>query len=217
MKLIEIDPRELSHNPWNSNIVSPENMVKLEESLRRNGWVKPALARQTNKGFEILGGQHRVEAAIALGHESVPIINLGEMTDLKAKEIGLIDNARYGSDDAISLAEILEEISVDTNASIFLPFDESDLASLGTDMDVDIDDLLDESNDDDESEIRPDKKTARTHAVMRFKIPVEDEDDVSDLFSAIQREQDFTSGDSLSNAGDALVWVAHKLKSEGLS
>ena len=204
MKLLNIDPKDLSPNPWNTNQVDPDNMERLSASLERHGWVKPALVRETALGFQILGGQHRVEAAIDLGHDTVPVINLGDISDVKAKEIGLIDNARYGQDDALELAELLTDLGGPDALAVFLPIGEEDLANLATEIDdEDIDDLL--NGDDEPSEKQ--EKPKKTHQIMRFKIPVADADEVQDFFEKIMDNQDFTEADSLTNAGDALLHV----------
>ena len=211
MKLLHSDPRSLSPNPWNPNHVSPEGMERLTESLRRHGWVKPAIVRETDTGLEILGGQHRVEAAIYLGHTEVPTLNLGRLTDERAKEIGLIDNARYGTDDADALAAIIKEIGKDV-ASEFLPFSDAELAALAVDIDVDdIDDLIDGVDDAGSEDEKPERKP-KTHTVMRFKVSVEDEDLIRELIEEIKMEQGFVEDDDLTNAGDALVHLAKQLK-----
>lgn len=210
MNLLQLNPDLLDPNPWNTNSVGPENMEKLCASLERNGWVRPVLARQLEDGrYQILGGQHRVEAARSLGHDTVPVIVLSDVSERKAKEIGLIDNARYGEDDAIGLAELLNELG-GREVADFLPLGDADLAALGTEIsDDDIDSLL---NEDDQPD--PDDKPARpakTHDVMRFKVPLGDADDVREVIEQIMKEQGFTGDDSLTNAGDALVWMVRNM------
>lgn len=213
MNLIHTDPRTLSPNPWNPNHVSPEGMERLTESLRRHGWVKPALVRETETGLEILGGQHRIEASIVLGNETVPVLNLGRLSDERAKEIGLIDNARYGSDDADELAAIIKDLGGSDVIAEFLPFSDAELASLATDVDVDdIDDMIDGTHDAvGEPEEKPERQP-KTHTIMRFKISIQDEDLVRELIEEIKQEQEFVEEDDLTNAGDALVYLAQQMK-----
>ncbi|MBV6634384.1 MAG: ParB N-terminal domain-containing protein [Mameliella sp.] len=209
-----IDPRALSPNPWNSNHVSPEGMERLTESLRRHGWVRPIIVRETDAGYEILGGQHRVEAALVLGHEEVPVYSLGRISDERAKEVGLIDNARYGSDDADELASIIRDIGGKEIAAEFLPFSEAELATLATDIELDdIDDMIDGTDEDHAGSgaETPERKT-KTHSVMRFKVSVADEDLVRELIEEVKQEQGFVGDDDLTNAGDALIYIAQQLK-----
>lgn len=210
MDFLHIDPRELFQNPWNTNVVAPSEMEKLKASLSRHGWVRPVMVRETDFGHEILGGQHRVEAAIELGHETVPVVNLGRISDQKAKEVGLIDNARYGQDDALGLAELLKDLGGAKAMAEFLPIGDEELASLSTDFDDDdIEDLL---NDDEGDEDAPEpSKPTKTHQIMRFKVPLSDADNVTDFFERVMREQGFDEADSLTNAGDALVWLVNDM------
>lgn len=207
----DVDPRDLKPNPWNTNVVNPENMLKLATSLERFGWVRPILTRSLPDGsLEILGGEHRAETAISLGHETVPVIILDGIDDRRAKEIGLIDNARYGADDATGLASLLEELG-GHDVVAYLPFSDEELATLTTTIDIDLDSLGFEK-----PEAEPDdKRPPKTHTVMRFKVPIEDADDVANLISRIQSEQGFTESDSLTNAGDALTWLSDSYSKGG--
>ena len=45
------------------------------------------------------------------------------------------------------------------------------------------------------------------YQVMRFKVPVDDADFVRGVIDGICERQGFISSDSLTNAGDALVWL----------
>ena len=116
---------DLFPNPWNTNVVSPENQSKIEESIKRFGMFKPLVVRTLSDGrLEILGGQHRWEAAKALGIEQVEVVDLGEIDDKKAKEISLVDNGRYGVDDGLRLSELLRELG---DVEEYLPYSEADL------------------------------------------------------------------------------------------
>lgn len=150
MDLQQISPHDLRPNPWNTNSVPPDAMEKLVASLERHGWVKPVLARRSGAGLEILGGQHRVEAAKQLGHDTVPVIILEGVTDNRAKEIGLIDNARYGEDDANGLAALLEELGGVFEMAEFLPIGDVEMAALSTTIDDDeIENLLKDTPEED--------------------------------------------------------------------
>src|SRR5574343_554781 len=94
-----ISPGELEPNPWNTNTMDAETEKKIEASLKRLGFFRPIVVRTLPSGeLQILGGEHRWRKAIELGFDEVPIVDLGTISDDKAKEIGLADNARYGHD-----------------------------------------------------------------------------------------------------------------------
>lgn len=203
--------RQLRKNPWNSNQVSAENEAKIRESIKRNGIFKPIIVRQVpgQGGYEIIGGEHRWEQAVELGFSDVPVVNLGEIDDRQAKEIGVIDNARYGIDDALSLGEILKEIGVD-DLQDFLPYGDTDLSAIFSASDIALDDLeIDESfektADPEQEDDKPAEKPTKTHTVMRFKLSLGDAERLTALISRTQKEQGLTTADDLTNAGDALV------------
>ena len=112
IKVETLAPERLSPNPWNTNVVSPENQQKLNASIKRFGMFKPIVVREIDGTLEIIGGQHRWEAAVEMKLPEVPVVNLGRITDKKAKEISLVDNGRYGADDTLQLAELLDDIGV---------------------------------------------------------------------------------------------------------
>lgn len=211
---------QLRPNPYNSNRVTAENEKKIRESIRRNGLFKPIIVREidTQAGYEIVGGEHRWEQAQALGHTEIPIVNLGKIDDKRAKEIGLLDNARYGADDTLSLASILKEIGDPDEIQSFLPYGDTDLSALFSATSIDLDELIvpqDElKNAAPEPELdAPAPKLAKTHTLMRFKISLGDAERLTALIARTQKEQGLTTADDLTNAGDALV---HLLTTAGL-
>lgn len=212
IKVETLAPDRLHPNPWNTNVVSPENQAKLEQSVKRLGMFKPIVVRVRDDGeLEIIGGQHRWEAAKALGLKEVPVVNLGVTSDKKAKEIGLVDNGRYGADDTLQLAELLDELGVSSEElASFMPYSESDFASIFSSVSISLDDL--DLPDDVESPKAASPKAVQTHQVMRFKVPVDDVAKITDMIERTMKEQRYTDEDSLSNAGNALVHLLSRLE-----
>lgn len=216
-----LDPTKVRPSPWNANVVSHENEEKLRASIERHGMFKPILVRvyvDASTGEETLqciGGWHRCEQAIELGYSEVPAINLGAISDEKAKEISLADNARYGIDDTLKLSEILGDLDTGALEDI-LPWTSRDIAALTASLSVDIDNLeLDEPvipDADDE----PEEKTAKpmkTHQNLRFRNSIQDAARISEMVNRTMNEQGFNTEDDLTNAGDALAFLL--LKEEG--
>jgi ParB-like chromosome segregation protein Spo0J len=202
-----IDPRLLQPNPWNTNRVSPENADKIDESVRRFGMFKPILVRELADGsFQIIGGQHRVESAVRLKLKSVPYFNLGRIDDKKAKEIGLVDNGRYGEDDTLQLAELLEGLGSAEDIAKFMPYSDTDLAGIFAATNISLDDL-DLPDDDGSAPMLPSTPKVQTHQIMRFKVPVDDVSKITDRIERTMKEQGFKDEDSLANAGNALVHI----------
>lgn len=204
IEIIHVAPDRLRPNPWNTNkITDPANEEKLRESLRRFKFTKPIIVRTLPGGvLEILGGEHRWKAAVQMGSfATVPIVNLGLIDDQRAKEIGLMDNGRYGEDDALGLAGLLKELGNDVMS--FMPYSDMELQSILAASEISFDDLDSVDND-----ALPDlnaAKAAPANQLLRFKVPVEDVSWISNLIEKIQKTEGFKEEDSLSNAGHALM------------
>lgn len=217
---LTLDPRTLRRNPWNPNRVDPENLEKLKTSLSEFGQFKPVVVRELPDGdYEILGGEHRNDAAIALGWDSIAVFSLGQISDEAAKKISLADNTRYGEDDEESLALLLKELDIE-DMSAFMPMDEEITEVFAKLQDVDLDDLDDLDDDDDDLE-SPDVSVAtgstappKTHQIMRFKVSIEDAAKLGKLINKTRSMQGFTDSDELTNAGDALVYLLTRNEEE---
>ena len=207
---LSVSPQELRPNTWNTNVVSPENEAKLDAAIKRFGFFKPIVVREypdDDTRYEIIGGQHRWESAVRLGIKTIPIMNVGNISDIEAKEISLADNSRYGSDDTISLAELLSEMGNTAELSDFLPYTDAEFNSIFSSVDIALEDLdLEENFDSDTTAEEPRQlKAPKTHTIMRFKISLEDAEKLTALITKAQKRYGFSSSDELTNAGDALI------------
>lgn len=109
--ILQVEVANLRPNTWNTNSVGAQNFEKLKGSIEKLGFFKPILARELDGGvFEILGGEHRWRAAMEQGISTVPVISVGKINDLVAKQMSLVDNERYGEDDQVALQRLIEEI-----------------------------------------------------------------------------------------------------------
>lgn len=202
-----VDIELLRPNGFNTNIVSPENERKLDEAIRRLGMFKPIVVRETDAGYEILGGEHRWESAKRLGYTEVPVMNVGRIDDKIAKEICLADNSRYGADDTIALAELLNDLGSPQELQSFLPYSDTDLSEIFASTDIALDelDIDEEVAASDRNQEPASAKTPKTHTIMRFKVPLIDAERITDLIARTQKRHSYDSADELTNAGDALV------------
>lgn len=202
---MQVAPGQLKHNAFNVNVVSPENEAKIDASIQRLGFFRPIIVRELADGtLEILGGAHRRDAAIRLKLPEVPVTNLGRVDDKRAKEISLVDNGRYGNDDTLRLAELLDGLGSPDDLASFMPYTDADFASIFSSVNIALDDL-DIPDDDGSPSVLPTEKAVQTHQVMRFKVPVEDVGTITELIESTMKTQRFTEDDSLTNAGNALV------------
>lgn len=207
----QLDPALLVPNPWNTNVVSPEAEAKLDASIKRFGMFKPVVVRELPDGRrQILGGAHRAASAVRQALPSVPVINLGVISDAKAKEISLVDNSRYGQDDVLQLAELMESLGNAQELTQFMPYTDADIDSIFSSVTVALDDLDLDDDPGTSAPVLPKEKPIQTHQIMRFKVPVDDVKTISTLVEETMKTQKFTESDSLSNAGDALVYLLTK-------
>lgn len=216
VKIGSIDPAKLKPNPWNTNVVSPDNEAKLEESVKRFGMFKPVVVRTLADGsLQILGGEHRAQVAARMGLAEIPVVNLGMIDDKKAKEISLVDNGRYGADDTLRLAELLKDIGDVDSMLEFMPYSEADFQSIFASETIDLD-MLSLGDEDEMPTSLPAAssapKSVQTHQLMRFKVPVEDVEAIQKLITKTMKVQGFTGDDALTNAGDALVHLLNKVE-----
>jgi ParB-like chromosome segregation protein Spo0J len=206
-----VDPRLIQPNPWNTNVVSHENEVKLRASIERNGMFKPVLIRELADGtLQSLGGWHRAEQAVEIGMPQIPAIILSGLSDPAAKEISLADNARYGIDDTLKLSELLGQLDVAAVEEI-MPWSHGDIVALTASLSVNVDDLdldaptLPTDDDQDKDPLPP--KAAKTHQVMRFRVAIADAAAIGAKVQATQVQEGFNTADDLTNAGDALAFL----------
>ena len=199
-------------NTWNTNVVPPENLEKIKASLTRFGMFRPIIVRENAGQLEIIGGYHRWTVAKEMGFEDVPVVNLGSIPDKTAKEIGLVDNGRYGEDDTLALADLLKELGAE-EVSLFMPYNDAELDTIFAAQNIMLDEIgADDSDLDIEDMVTERAKTVQTHQIMRFKVPVEDAEFVQKLIETTMRTQGFTEEDALSNAGNALIHMLKGLK-----
>lgn len=214
MQALELDPRRLRPNPWNSNRVTPENMEKLKRSIEDLGFASAVVVRETEEGFEILGGQHRTEAAIELGLKKIPVVNVGVIEDKKARKIGLVDNHRYGNDDVMQLAKIIEEIGEDANDLVnLLPVSKADIDAVIGAVDLDLEgfDLAIDDDDDGPPEKSDTKsRTEKTHDVLKFRCTMRDAEAIRQLIEKTIKRQGLAAGDEMTTAGEALALLILK-------
>lgn len=214
---IQVDPKSLSFSPWNVNSVSPENQKKLEESIKRNGIFRPVVVRELADGvLEVIAGEHTTRAAIELAFPVMDVYNLGPISDVRAKEISVIDNQHYGHEDTFGLAALLKEF--DGNVEDFLPMSDADLKAIFKSTSIDFDSLeLPDTLDSPETVANPDDDLAGapiTHSFLKFKVPLGDAEFVQRCIEAVIKRQKISGSDSLANAGDALVYLCNNQAKE---
>lgn len=107
LKVVSVPLDELTRHPENAN---EGDVDAIKESMTVNGYYSPVIA-QASTGY-ILAGNHRWEAALALGADEIPTIFL-DVDDETAKRIMVADNrtTRLGRDNPADLLALLDELS----------------------------------------------------------------------------------------------------------
>ncbi|SSK37691.1 Probable chromosome-partitioning protein parB [Klebsiella pneumoniae] len=216
--ILQVEVARLRPNPWNTNSVGAQNFEKLKGSIEKLGFFKPILARELDGGqFEILGGEHRWRAAMEQGISTVPVISVGKISDLVAKQMSLVDNERYGEDDQVALQRLIEEIQseLDYQLSEIAPYDEL-AATLARESAIDLE-MLEALSRGDEEPIEKDsrekaERVGAEHQTMRFKVTFDASDRVTETIKSIIKEQAINTGNDMENAGEALVWLVDNYK-----
>ncbi|HBS7131864.1 TPA: ParB N-terminal domain-containing protein [Klebsiella pneumoniae] len=217
--ILQVEVARLRPNPWNTNSVGAQNFQKLKGSIEKLGFFKPILARELDGGqFEILGGEHRWRAAMEQGISTVPVISVGKISDLVAKQMSLVDNERYGEDDQVALQRLIEEIQseLDYQLSEIAPYDDELAATLARESAIDLE-MLEALSRGDEEPIEKDsrekaERVGAEHQTMRFKVTFDASDRVTETIKSIIKEQAINTGNDMENAGEALVWLVDNYK-----
>lgn len=194
MELHSISPFDLVPNPWNTNRVDRDNFEKLKKSLTSLGSFKPVVVRQVEGKFQILGGYHRVEAAKELSFPTVPIINLGEIDDDRAKEISLVDNTRYGEDDTELLAKLLEDMDTELLTDIM-----PDIPVTLEAVDADLEDL--------DKELRKEREEDENSKVLRFRLDLDKAEEIESVLDRVAFVNNYKRGDGYADFSEALYHV----------
>ncbi|AXS22684.1 TPA: chromosome partitioning protein ParB [Klebsiella pneumoniae] len=217
--ILQVEVARLRPNPWNTNSVGAQNFEKLKGSIEKLGFFKPILARELDGGqFEILGGEHRWRAAMEQGISAVPVISVGKISDLVAKQMSLVDNERYGGDDQVALQRLIEEIQseLDYQLSEIAPYDDELAATLARESAIDLE-MLEALSRGDEEPVEKDsrekaERVGAEHQTMRFKVTFDASDRVTETIKSIIKEQAINTGNDMENAGEALVWLVDNYK-----
>ncbi|WGZ96605.1 ParB N-terminal domain-containing protein (plasmid) [Klebsiella michiganensis] len=217
--ILQVEVARLRPNPWNTNSVGAQNFEKLKGSIEKLGFFKPILARELDGGqFEILGGEHRWRAAMEQDISTVPVISVGKISDLVAKQMSLVDNERYGEDDQVALQRLIEEIQseLDYQLSEIAPYDDELAATLARESAIDLE-MLEALSRGDEEPIEKDsrekaERVGAEHQTMRFKVTFDASDRVTETIKSIIKEQAINTGNDMENAGEALVWLVDNYK-----
>lgn len=93
MQTVEINPRELVEYDGNAKIHSRKQINAIKASIENFGFVNPVVAWHNGDGqAEIVCGHGRVEAALLLELDKVPVVFVDHLNDDQRRALTLIDN-----------------------------------------------------------------------------------------------------------------------------
>ncbi len=97
----------------------PQAMADLTKSVQKKGILSPLLVRPlANNQYELVAGERRLRAAKAVGLEQVPVV-IKELSELEAKELGLVENLQRQDLNPIDETEgILALLAVQENLTV---------------------------------------------------------------------------------------------------
>lgn len=103
----------------NPQYLTPRQMEALKASIERDGFVAPILVRSTERGYEIVSGNHRFLAAQELGYETIPAV-IADLTKAAAERLAVNLNLIHGDPTAEQLAPFLADLDDDVLSEIYL-------------------------------------------------------------------------------------------------
>jgi ParB-like chromosome segregation protein Spo0J len=140
-RFVEIQVDQLAFAPWNYKLDDEAKLAKLVNNIKVNGQVENLIVRVLPTGFyEVVNGNHRLEAFRRLGVEKVVCYNLGTVSDVAARRLAIETNeTRFLADD-LKLAMMISEIQTEVDADDLLetmPYTDAQLKALTAQLDVD--------------------------------------------------------------------------------
>jgi hypothetical protein len=144
----------IAPNPWNPNVQSEFKFNKELDSIREFGFIDPVTVRSGRlKGPlfpkpEIIDGEHRWKAAKALGMPQVLVLDIGRVSDEKAKVLTDILNNLRGENDPLKWHAMVQSVADKAPELLdLLPYKREELDAMLMSANVDWDEL-DELNAD---------------------------------------------------------------------
>lgn len=137
-KLITATPDKVVKAVWNyKNDGTEEEIQKLMASVEYDMSAGVLAAREIEKDgemvYEVMDGNHRLEALLRLGWKKIPLENFGPISKAKAVTIARRRNHSWFDDDLLKLsdlmADVVQEIEMD-ELTTFMPESEQDLENL---------------------------------------------------------------------------------------
>ena len=117
-KYVEIPVKGIKKAPWNYRMEDPDMAVKLAKNIQRNGQIVNIIVRELETGdFEVINGNHRLDAMQEIGQEKAVCCNLGKITDAHAKRVAVETNETEFETDYAKLADLINDMTEEFDMS----------------------------------------------------------------------------------------------------
>lgn len=148
----EMDLAKLVKANWNYKVENADLSRKLVSNMKRNGQIENLLVRPLETGFyEVVNGNHRLDAMEELGIKKVMVFDLGNITDAQARRIAVETNeTKFLADTALLadvIGEILEEFPVE-DLTETMPYTKQEIEDYSKLLDFDWDDFRENGSGD---------------------------------------------------------------------
>jgi ParB-like chromosome segregation protein Spo0J len=139
-----IPVKELRKARWNYKDDDEEQLSKLINNMKKNGVIVNLIVREIKSGYEVVNGNHRLDALNELDIKDAMCYNLGAVTLNVAKRIAIETNETRFDTDQAKLAklfsDIAKEFSIEELAET-MPFSEKELKEYSEMLNFDWDDF----------------------------------------------------------------------------
>lgn len=125
MKIEKAKISDLKSPSWNPRDITPEDMEKLENSIKEFGYVDPIIVNDHT--MNIVGGNQRFVALKNLGYDEVDVIFIHEEDLNREKALNVALNKISGDWDNKLLGELFNELSAEGFDLELTGFDEFEL------------------------------------------------------------------------------------------
>lgn len=104
--IFDIEITRIRPNPYQPRRIFNESKIaELAESIRQKGLIQPLVLRRFGEDYEIVVGERRFRAALALGLEKIPAIVYEEVSKQEMMELALVENIQRESLNPMEEAE----------------------------------------------------------------------------------------------------------------
>jgi hypothetical protein len=144
-QLVKMNIKDLIKADWNYKTDGTDEQIeKLINSIKQDNSVGVLAVREVGDKFEVIDGNHRLEALIRMKYKKVPCENFGEISKAKAITIARRRNHKWFDDDLTIYAdlfknEVLTEFSIEELAE-FMPDTVEEMENLENMLDFDWED-----------------------------------------------------------------------------